>query len=518
MTNQTLIQYVKDRDLFAADLKYYRTTAGKIEYGIYLASLRRKGETLFCICRDDESKSKMLVMIAKTSGTFPNFPGKWEREGEYFIATSGLTHELAQFLHEEFPFTAPQSLKGKNATIGTGDRLGLANPAHIRAVREYDIFPVLAQQSMRELNLTKRTYHDVLDAATFAVFQESYEDGFGFDGDHLKKIEEIIMALDCGATMITLDLSEVMNAKAAAWTAGQLLASYRNIPAREVNRLEKAYLTQPFRLQDGTTITFDHTELQRCCVMYLDAITFAKEVYDLLVTKRGAGNFDFEMSIDETQAPTLPQHHLFIIQELIHHGVIVDSLAPRFIGEFQKAIDYIGDLDEFEQQFNVHCQIAKTYGNYKISVHSGSDKFSAYPIIGKWTEGRLHVKTAGTSWLEAVRVIALREPELYREIHQIALDSYKEALKLYHITADFKKIKSLELISDDELPEYLELPESRQLLHIIYGSVIQNPTLRQKLYTALYVHEALHYQLVRDHIKKHVTLLGRPKKMLNVEC
>lgn len=144
---------------------------------------------------------------------------------------------------------------------------------------------------------------------------------------------------------------------------------------------------------------------------------------------------------------------------------------------------------------------------------SGSDKFSAYPAIGKWTDGRLHVKTAGTSWLEAVRVIAIKEPELYREIHQVALDSYQEALKFYHITADFNKIKPLDECSDEELPEYLDLPESRQLIHIIYGFVMQNSTLREKLYNALYTHEDLHYQLIRDHIRKHVTLLGRPGRL-----
>jgi hypothetical protein len=246
--------------------------------------------------------------------------------------------------------------------------------------------------------------------------------------------------------------------------------------------------------------------------MYLGAIGFAKEVYDLLVSRRGEGNFDFEMSIDETEAPTVPQHHLFIIKELIYNGVVVESLAPRFIGEFQKAIDYIGDLDEFEKQFNVHCQIAKSHGNYKVSIHSGSDKFSAYPAIGKYTDGRLHVKTAGTSWLEAVRVISMKEPELYREIHQLAQDSVEEALKFYHITADFSKIAPLDSVSDAELPEYLNQPESRQLIHIIYGFVMQDDALRKKFYDALFTHEELHYQLIRDHIRKHVTLLGRPKK------
>lgn len=454
-------------------------------------------------------------MVSSSADAFPNFPGtaEAEQEGEYTMWTSGLTHEAAEFLRAEFLFTIPQSLRGKDATIGTGDRLGLANPAHIRAVRHYDIFPVLAQQSIRELNFTRRSYQDVVDAATFAVFQEGYEDGFGFDGDHLKTLEDINMALDCGATMITLDLSEVMNAKAAGWPDEDLRKAYQKLSSEEKTRLEQTYLTEPFMLQDGTQIEFNPVELHRCAVMYLNAVEFAKEVYDLLVSRRGEGNFDFEMSIDETETPTVPQHHLFIVNELIRNGVVVESLAPRFVGEFQKAIDYIGDLDEFERQFNVHCQIAKTYGNYKISVHSGSDKFSAYPAIGKWTEGRLHVKTAGTSWLEAVRTIAKAEPALYREIHQVALYSYQEALKFYHITADFSKITPLAQISDEHLPEYLDIAESRQLIHIIYGFVMQHDALRKKFYDALYVHEDLHYTLLRDHIRKHVTLLGRPEKM-----
>jgi hypothetical protein len=512
MTHQGLIQYVTEQQLLSVDLEPMQKKEGQIEQGIYLSSLRRKNGALFFICRNDEKKSKLLAMVSQSADAFPAFSGTARQEGEYYLSQSELTHEAAVFLREEFPFTAAVSLKGKDATIGTGDRLGLANPAHIRAVRPYDIFPVLAQQSIRELNFTKRTYVDVVDAATFAVFQEGYEDGFGFDGDHLKAIDDIKMALDCGATMITLDLSEVMNAKASTWSDEQLQEAYQNIPADEKARLERTYLAEPFILNDGTKIEFNATELHRCVVMYLEAVTFAKDVYDLLVSRRGEGNFDFEMSIDETEAPTVPQHHLFIIKELIRNGVVVESLAPRFVGEFQKAIDYIGDLGEFERQFKVHCQIAKTYGDYKISVHSGSDKFSAYPAIGKWTEGRLHVKTAGTSWLEAVRTIAKAEPALYREIHQVALNSYQEALKFYHITADFTKIKPLDQVSDDQLPEYLELAESRQLIHIIYGFVMQNDALREKFYNALYTHEELHYTLLRDHIRKHVTLLGRPEK------
>ncbi len=98
--------------------------------------------------------------------------------------------------------------------MGVGDRLGIAGPGHIRVFQEYDVYPVFAQQSIRELNLTQRTYKDVLDSTTFSVFREGYTKGFGADGDHLKKPEEVKMALDLGFTMITLDCSEHMHNEA----------------------------------------------------------------------------------------------------------------------------------------------------------------------------------------------------------------------------------------------------------------------------------------------------------------
>jgi len=510
MTNQQFAEYIRNKHLFEADLAHYRAAEIVVDDNLYLSSLRKKGNAIFCIGRDDDSQEKCVIMCATAADAFPKFPGQREQCGEYVVCRIALTHDVALFLRQEFPFTAPQPLRGKNATIGTGDRLGLANPAHIKAIRDYDIFPILAQQSMRELNFTKRTWFDVLDAATFAVFQEGFESGFGFDGDHLKRLEDIEFALECGATMITLDLSDVMNTQAADWSAERLQDAYAQLPEAERTRLQMAYLDAPVRVADDVTLTFSATELHRCCAMYLAAAAFAADVYRLICDRKGAGSVDFEVSIDETTTPTLPEHHLFIVKELIHRGVVVDSLAPRFIGEFQKAIDYIGDVREFERQLQQHCAIARACGNYKISIHSGSDKFSAYPAIGKWTNGRLHVKTAGTSWLEALRVIAATEPALYREIHRVALNSYQEALKFYHITADFGKIRPLDDTPDAQLIDYLTQPESRQLLHIIYGFVLQDASLKERLYQALDRHETLHYRFVSSHLRKHIALLGRP--------
>jgi hypothetical protein len=200
--------------------------------------------------------------------------------------------------------------------------------------------------------------------------------------------------------------------------------------------LEK-YAGKTFELP-GSTNVFDPTEAKRCAPMYWRALDFSREVDRHLKKKRGEA-YDLEISIDETTAPTLPSHHLFIAAELLLRGVMVNSLAPRFIGEFQKGIDYIGDVKEFEAQFAVHCDVARAYG-YKISIRSGSDKFSVYPAIGKHTAMRLHLKTAGTSWLEAVRVIARHNPALFRKMLANAFICFADATKLYHVTTNLAAI------------------------------------------------------------------------------
>ena len=221
--------------------------------------------------------------------------------------------------------------------------------------------------------------------------------------------------------------------------------------------------------------------------------------------------FDLEISIDETSSPTLPSHHLYIARELRKRGVEFSSMAPRFIGEFQKAIDYIGDLAEFDRQFKVHAQIAQAYGNYKVSVHSGSDKFAVYPTIGRETSGYLHLKTAGTSWLVAVTVIAQCDPALYRDMHRCALANFNDMLKLYHITADINRIPKLETLSDAELPKLMEMPEARQLLHITYGPILRSE-LRERFFATLHREEEAYTAAIEKHFDKHLSLLGQPRR------
>ena len=423
------------------------------------------------------------------------------------VLLAPLTHENACALRERFPFAAPSSVLTKERTLGVGDRLGIAGRGHIRTFSKFDAYPVLAQQSIRELTLTERTFENVLDCASYSVFREGFKRGFGADGDHLKKPEEVEYALRCGYTMITLDCSEHIRNDISAMTDAQVEA----LPGLNAE-LFKKYEGLSVKVEEET-LHFSGTELKRMLFIYGAAVDFAVSIYERYIKGK---KVDFEISIDETETPTTPPQHYFVASELISRGVKTATVAPRFCGEFQKGIDYIGDLAAFRSEFALHAAIARHFG-YKISVHSGSDKFSVFPIVGEEARGRFHVKTAGTNWLEAMRLIAAVSPALYREVHAFALDHFAEAKKYYHVTTDLAKIPPLSALSDGELPALFDLNEARQLIHITYGLVLSakatsGDRFKTRLYKLWRAHRDAYASLLEGHIGRHLELLGVPKR------
>ncbi|MBR7121429.1 MAG: hypothetical protein IKC94_04225 [Lentisphaeria bacterium] len=475
---------------------------------VYGDSVHAVGNAVVMMCRDEKQKF-LLITAAGTKDMPAGFEGETFTLAAGAVAMKGeLSEANAAALRRYFPWSAPKSLRNVRTTVGCGDRLGLATIGHVRAAKKVQVSPVLAQQSIRELTMTKRTFRKVVDDACFLVFAADYRDGYGADGDHLKTLADIDTALAAGMPMITLDLSDVMNAAAGDWDAAAVNEAFDRFPAAQKQMITGDYAGKEFVLADDVSVKIDELTAKRCAVMYTAALDFAAEVHEHLKAARGE-EFDLEISIDETSSPTLPSHHLFITRELHRRNVEFSSLAPRFIGEFQKAIDYIGDLDEFDRQFKVHALIARNHGNYKISVHSGSDKFAVYPTVGRETRHYLHLKTAGTSWLEAVTVIAYKDPQLYRDMHQCALDNVSDMLKLYHITADFNKIPALSTLSDEELPALMTMPEARQLLHINYGPILTG-NLRERFFEAMHKFEADYDDRIEAHFDKHLSLLGVP--------
>ncbi len=456
-----------------------------------------------------EGLDRQLVVVSSGQARI-EFTGEVSTLGAFTVTRAMLSSNNAKVLRSILPWTAPQALGTTGITLGLGDRLGLASPGHLKAVSGTGVRPVLAQQSMRELELTNRTYVDVLDAATWAVFQAGYQGGYGADGDHLKKIEDINMALEIGFSMITLDCSEHINDGILKLHEDEVLSQYQALPEAKRTGFEELYRGKRYQLQSGETIDIDREHYQRMILTYHQALDFMEKVYEEVIVKLDRA-IDFEISIDEVATPTTPQDHFFVAHELQRRGIKVCSVAPRFCGHFEKGIDYMGDLAQFETEFAVHADIAKHFG-YKLSIHSGSDKFSVFPIIGRYAaDPGYHVKTAGTNWLEAVRVIAHVDPVLYRVLHQKALDSLEAARKYYNVSMDLAKVPDIETLQDQELPQLLDQDDARQLLHITYGFMLRDPELREDLYRVLREHEDRYEQFLVSHMNRHLKTLGIEK-------
>jgi hypothetical protein len=151
----------------------------------------------------------------------------------------------------------------------------------------------------------------------------------------------------------------------------------------------------------------------------------------------------------------------------------VTSLALRFVGDFEKGIDFIGDADQFEETLTEHVIILQACGSYKLSVYSSSDKFMVFPIFGRQAEPKVHLKTAGTSYLEALQIPARHAPDFFREIVDYAFDCFETDRKTYHVSTDLDAIPAPDTVYDADLEAaYLDEDNDRQLLHITYRSVL----------------------------------------------
>lgn len=425
----------------------------------------------------------------------------------------------AEMLRTTFPWTNPVPL-GTESAIGCGDRLGLATPGHIRACRATELRPVLAQQSIREMERTGRTPQEVLDDASWAVFQAGYQDGFGADADHLKTTDDIDRCVAAGYTMYTIDPSDSVDTEADDLDREALDDRFAALPWDALGTTPDAcldrYAADPIEVgaDDPLRIDFEKEALKRAAVKYGAALAHTKNLADHLArryrSERPEETYDLEMSVDETAHPTRPREHLFVAAELQRLGVEVMSLAPRFVGDFQKGIDFIGDLDEFEGAFEKHAHIASALGDYKLSIHSGSDKFSIYPIMGRHAGNRIHLKTAGTSYLEALRIVARHAPGLFREIVDFAFDRFQKDRKTYHVTTDLDVIPAADDVPDSELEStYLDEDNGRQLLHITYGSVLSatedgRSRFKDRFLSVLHENEEEHYETLKAHFLDHI--------------
>jgi len=436
---------------------------------IFANSLILKNDVEFGLIRT-QSGNRLAVL---TDSSVTDFNGERTEFSGRTLTLCALTSNNARSLRSHLTWLQPGPL-GLSTSAGMGDRLGLATPGHVRAVRKVggNIAPIFVQQSIRENSRTGRNPQRVLDDATWGMFQEGWQEKSGADADHLKNTEDIDTCLKCGYSFFTIDPGEYVDNRASSNDLS-VLSELASMLPEDVSVNASGLAGKKFKIEN-MSVNFDEITLLKAAVKYGKAIKHVVKMYQHLQNSAGSFPFEFEVSVDETEQPTTHAEHVYIASELKRFGVEWVSLAPRYIGSFEKGVDYIGDLNVFETDFAGHAAIARHFGPYKLSLHSGSDKFSIYSIANRLTHGLVHLKTAGTSYLEALRTVASLAPDFFREIYIFARERYENDRLSYHVSAEVNRAPLP--IEVKHWSDLLNQFDAREILHVTFGSVLTEKT------------------------------------------
>jgi len=315
-------------------------------------------------------------------------------------------------------------------SFGVGDRFAHQAKAQLRAcmlaVEEgADVVPVW-NKSNREHTTIGSEPGSVRTAADAAVRALGWNRPYHVDADHIRltTVDGFLASSD----FYTIDVADSIGQDAGR----EAVTAFADRHPELVGRLTIPGIETPFEIA--------RDDVERSATKYLLAVQEAGQIYRHIADRKGEGNFITEISMDETDSPQTPPELLIILTAIADEKIPVQTIAPKFTGRFNKGVDYVGDLAQFEKEFNADLAVIayaiRQYGlptNLKLSVHSGSDKFSIYaPIrraLARFDAG-LHIKTAGTTWLE--ELIGLAEAggeglKLAQEIYGKALEK-REAL------------------------------------------------------------------------------------------
>ncbi|MFT5106519.1 MAG: hypothetical protein ACI8XO_002173 [Verrucomicrobiales bacterium] len=358
-------------------------------------------------------------------------------------------------------------------TFGVGDRFGQSAAAQLKAfiraqAEGIELVPVW-NKSNREHLIVGTDPAATRAAADQAVADLNWEGDYLLDADHinLETVDRYLPHCD----FFTLDVADAIGQAASP---------------DDISR----FVERHPELIGQFDITRDHVE--QTAQQFLFATQQAGKIYrHILEQKGGSDDFVTEVSMDETDTPQSPAEMLIILAALADEDVPVQTIAPKFTGRFNKGVDYQGDLAQFEKEFEadleaIACAI-ETYGlpeTLKLSVHSGSDKFSIYPIIRralKKSGAGIHIKTAGTHWLE--EIIGLAESdgsglELAKQIYARALEKREALCEPYATVID---IDPHQLPSADEVAAWSAVQFTAALRHD-QSNPGYNPHLRQLLH------------------------------------
>jgi len=369
-------------------------------------------------------------------------------------------------------------------SLGAGDRFGRQGKAQLEAIRqargEGIELDIVWNKSHREHTIIGTTQDSVRKEADAAVAALEWNGGYFVDADHIgiETVDGFLEASD----FFTLDVADFIGQAAPAGDVDAFVDKHSaRVGALSIPGIERS-------------IEVTEEKLRSVAGTFLLAVQEAGKTYRHIAERKGEGTFVTEVSMDETEAPQTPEEMIFILAAIADEGIPIQTIAPKFCGRFNKGVDYVGDVEAFLREFEDDvCVVRWAAGEFglpddlKLSIHSGSDKFSLYPGINgilKAHDAGVHVKTAGTTWLE--ELIGLAEaggggPWMVKEIYETALERFDELCGPYATVIDIDKAalpspEDLATWSGEDLatairhhpPNPAYHPNVRQLLHVGY--------------------------------------------------
>jgi hypothetical protein len=374
----------------------------------------------------------------------------------------------------------------KKFTFGMGDRFAHQGIAQLTAIIQardagLSIHPVW-NKSNREHTLVKTKPEDLRAEADSAVAALRWTEPYYVDADHisLKTVDPFLRSSD----FFTIDVADFVGHPASPESVDTFVTSM----SPYVGDLAIPGIPEPFHLTEAG--------IRDVAGKFLLATQEAGKIYRHISQRKGPDTFATECSVDETDTPQTPGDLFLILAMIAKEGIPAQTIAPKFTGRFNKGVDYAGDIAQFEKEFDADLAVIafaiREFGlppSLKLSVHSGSDKFSLYPIINrliKKHDAGLHVKTAGTTWLE--EVIGLAESggdglAIAKEIYAAALRRFAELTAPYAPVIDIDQKK---LPSDDEVDTWTSAQYTAALRHD-QSNPDYNPNFRQLIHVSFKV-------------------------------
>lgn len=385
-------------------------------------------------------------------------------------------------------------------SFGLGDRFGHQGGAQLKAIMKasdhgIDITPVWNKSNREHITIGTRP-SDVRTEADRATKDAGFTKDYFVDADHINfdTVDRFIESSD----FFTIDVASYIGKKAGEAEIKEFITEV----SKYEGELKIPGISESFRITNQ--------QIGQIAEKYLFSAAKAREIYRKIEKAKGRGNFITEVSMDEVPEPQTPVELFFILRMLASGNVPVQTIAPKFSGRFNKGVDYVGDPKDFAVEFESDLMVidfaVREFGlpeNLKMSIHSGSDKFAIYPHIGSMIRRHnkgIHLKTAGTTWLEEVIGLALSGGEALAFVKEIYLESLDRIEELCAPYADVIDIRIDNLPLGYEVSGMDAVKFAASIRHIT-GNHDYNPDMRQLLHVA--------YKLAAHRMDEYFRLLDK---------